>query len=650
MEWCYRITHSPGATLSFPHQIRYFMDPLQIIRHHTGCMINPKKSRLQSLSLSSVYKYLKNTDLVNAHDSLVDAKAQTDVVLHPYFKGYWNKKHSISKVSDMWKRKTIRNANQKDEANWPVPDNWVTGNNTATWEPSFANSYEGPCGGPDIYGPSNALKEVTRQASNIAEIFFKLFPVSLFDYIAKMSQKYAHEDWVVAVDCIDRDGNRGKKKRWKSCKCGDEGSRHRAKSKNFEFTPGYVICWIGILIYYGSIGTKKSPLNFWVRMPYGLYAPWIQNVMTQDSFKNCRRFIHLSDVITPNRRVTSGYDPLSKIRYVMKKIMSALRSGWIAGKKVTIDESMVKYCGRAVSFIQYMPKKPIKHGIKVFALCCAYTGYLLGYEVYLGKDTETNENSALAVVDRLLVNADLVTAKGRVLYADNWYTTLRLAKHLYEKYCWLFVGTVVPSDSKDRNDNSVPFRRLTPGALDKLDRGWMRKATTTMAQYHIQCTTWKDKKQVTFIHTNLVQNTGDITVKRHVKHKRYRLDIKAPAIQKDYATYFNAVDVNDHDSADYSVSIRTNRWYFRVFLWLVDRVIFSCYLIICHGGKDEWKKYSNKHDGRRKFQIDLALSVLEYGIQLEWKEPYKKEDKPKWLRKQDFIPCVATYVSFVRMV
>ena len=72
---------------------------------------------------------------------------------------------------------------------------------------------------------------------------------------------------------------------------------------------------------------------------------------------------------------------------------------------------MIKYCGRVVVFIQYMPKKPIKHGIKVFALCCAYTGYLLGYEVYLGKDTETNENSALHVVDRLITNADLVTTR-----------------------------------------------------------------------------------------------------------------------------------------------------------------------------------------------------------------------------------------------
>ena len=71
--------------------------------------------------------------------------------------------------------------------------------------------------------------------------------------------------------------------------------------------------------------------------------------------------------------------------------MEALRVGWIEGKRVTIDESMIKYFVR-VSFIQYMPMKPIKHGINVFAICCAYTASLFNYKVYLGNDTETNDN------------------------------------------------------------------------------------------------------------------------------------------------------------------------------------------------------------------------------------------------------------------
>ncbi len=60
---------------------------------------------------------------------------------------------------------------------------------------------------------------------------------------------------------------------------------------------------------------------------------------------------------------------------------------------------MIKYCGRAVAFIQYMPAKPmIKHGIKVFCVCCAISGIMLAYEVYCGdKDKKTDGTQSMFV-------------------------------------------------------------------------------------------------------------------------------------------------------------------------------------------------------------------------------------------------------------
>ena len=316
--------------------------------------------------------------------------------------------------------------------------------------------------------------------------------------------------------------------------------------------------------------------------------------MTRDAFRQCRSYIHLCGDIHARHRITSKYDPLAKVRYVLDQLVSKIRKGWISGKRITVDEIMIKYCGRSVTFIQYMPKNTIKHGIKFFALCCAYTSYLLGFEVYLGKNAETTDNSALKVVDRLINGANLIHCKGRILYYDNWYTTTRMSKYLYEIYHWLFVGTMVANKSKDRNENNVPFRNLSPCALKKINRGWTRKETLRVIgnnneKYHIQCTTWKDKKQVKFVHTNLVNNEGDTTVKRYIKGRMQIIDLNAPSIQPDYAKYFNAVDVNDHDSSEYSISIRTNRWYLRVLFWLVDRVVFSCYLIVYYSNKERWK-------------------------------------------------------------
>ena len=42
---------------------------------------------------------------------------------------------------------------------------------------------------------------------------------------------------------------------------------------------------------------------------------------------------------------------------------------------LSIDESMIKFKGR-LSFRQYLPNKPIKWGIKVWAMCESKTGYM----------------------------------------------------------------------------------------------------------------------------------------------------------------------------------------------------------------------------------------------------------------------------------
>ena len=64
-------------------------------------------------------------------------------------------------------------------------------------------------------------------------------------------------------------------------------------------------------------------------------------------------------------RVTSKYDQLAKVRYVLDKLMGTMHNAWIVGKRITIDEIMINYYGRAVSFIQHMSKKHRKYDIKV---------------------------------------------------------------------------------------------------------------------------------------------------------------------------------------------------------------------------------------------------------------------------------------------
>jgi hypothetical protein len=69
-----------------------------------------------------------------------------------------------------------------------------------------------------------------------------------------------------------------------------------------------------------------------------------------------------------------------------------------------------------------------------------------------------------------------------------------------------------------------------------------------------------------------------MTVNRREKGKNTSTEIAAPRAQQDYVKYFNAVDRNDHDSADYSTSICTNHYYLLIFGWILDRVIHAMML------------------------------------------------------------------------
>jgi hypothetical protein len=162
---------------------------------------------------------------------------------------------------------------------------------------------------------------------------------------------------------------------------------------------------------------------------------------------------------------------------------------------------MIKYMVRFVSFVQYMPAKPIKHRIKVYALCCSY---LYRFIIYTGKGG-TADGLPTGVISLLLYGTGATGTTGRILYTDNFYTLLCVMKYIYVSFSMLLVGTYALTKKKLRIANNFPFAKLSNGALKKVPRGWKRMArrkivhqNQTTPLYTVQATIWKDKKLVGF--------------------------------------------------------------------------------------------------------------------------------------------------------
>jgi hypothetical protein len=72
-----------------------------------------------------------------------------------------------------------------------------------------------------------------------------------------------------------------------------------------------------------------------------------------------------------------------------------------------------------ISIIQYVMFKPIKHGLKIFALCCLRSCYLFAFEVYTGKDNRS-KGFACETVMRMLRDSGMASSgEGRTLVTDN---------------------------------------------------------------------------------------------------------------------------------------------------------------------------------------------------------------------------------------
>ena len=124
-----------------------------------------------------------------------------------------------------------------------------------------------------------------------------------------------------------------------------------------------------------------------------------------------------------------GYDKLGKIQSVVEYLNTRFLSIYNP-HHVSIDEAMIKFKGRS-SMKQYMPKKPIKHGFKLWVRGDATNGYVSELEVYVGKTTSDGEKGLGRHVVEKLINK--LKGKYYHVYFDNFFTSVTLLRSLSQK-------------------------------------------------------------------------------------------------------------------------------------------------------------------------------------------------------------------------
>jgi hypothetical protein len=96
-----------------------------------------------------------------------------------------------------------------------------------------------------------------------------------------------------------------------------------------------------------------------------LTTPWFPSIMSQDSFFKILRYLHLVDSSKQKKRGEEGYDILYKVRPLIDHLGAVFPKYYQPSCQFSIDEMMIGTRCR-ISFLQYIPKKPTRFGIKVW--------------------------------------------------------------------------------------------------------------------------------------------------------------------------------------------------------------------------------------------------------------------------------------------
>jgi len=319
-----------------------------------------------------------------------------------------------------------------------------------------------------------------------------------------------------------------------------------------DVTTKEIYIFILIYIYLGIIKLPNVYMN-WSTNIY-LKQNWIKETITFDRYKQINKSIRFSSKSFNSKEKEDKYHDF------MKSIISNSNIYYKASNIKSIDESMVKFSGRA-KYIIYMRNKPIKWGFKLYVLCDSLNGFCLDILPHIGKKKFTTSFVISFLINKL--------NKNDYLFMDRYYSGIDIYLGLYEKGIKA-TGTIMT------NNANLP--------KDKFAEIKLKKYESKVFNYDnkLRFLIWQDKKPI-YILSNVYN--GYIITKTKLDHSKKQLNlIKIPYMISEYNKYMGGIDRMDHYLSTYISNHRSKKWYKKIIVYMINvalnnaNILYNLYL------------------------------------------------------------------------
>lgn len=306
-----------------------------------------------------------------------------------------------------------------------------------------------------------------------------------------------------------------------------------------------ILALFGLLYLAGA--NKSSKLDICDMWDKSMLAPQIfRIVMSINRFKLLLRALRFDNV--NDREERRQQDKLAPIRELFEGFVERCMSSYSPGVNCTVDEMLFRFYGRC-PFKQYIPSKPDKYGIKVFALVDSENFFTVKMEVYCGTQPDgpyVVDNSPSAVVKRII---GPIENTGRNITCDNWFSSVTLCRDLQQNHKTTLVGTV------RKNRRELPKMIAETKKMPEKSSMFLFADRCTLVSY-----VPKKNRNVILISTMHETDTIDPDTG----------DNNKPEIITYYNKTKSGVDVVDQKRKQYTVKRVCNRWPLAIFFPLMD--------------------------------------------------------------------------------